>query len=73
MNDEPLKALQREAVQLQQLAPWMKIDVSQGPAGELKAYVSLVGGFDADAEDLAGSVVREIHRRLGAFEGRLDE
>ena len=73
MNDDPLKALQREAAQLQQLAPWMKIDVSQEASGELKVRVSLVGGFEADAGDLAGSVVREIHRRLEAFEGRLDE
>jgi hypothetical protein len=34
--------------------------------------VELVGSFEADAQDLSGSIVREIHRRLLEFEANLE-
>ncbi|HEX3655962.1 MAG TPA: hypothetical protein VHV55_09155 [Pirellulales bacterium] len=73
MTDDPLKALEREAAQLHQLAPWLVITPARGADGKITVQVTLTGGFSADPNDLAGSVVREIHRRLDSFEGQLDE
>lgn len=73
MNEDPLRALEREAAQLHQLAPWMVITPSRDADGKISVQVTLTGGFSADPNDLAGSVIREIHRRLDSFEGQLDE
>lgn len=73
MNDDPLKAIQREAAQLHQLAPWLAITPTRGADGKISVQVTLTGGFEADPNDLAGSVIREIHRRLDEFESQLDD
>lgn len=73
MTDDPFKALEREAAQLHVLAPWLKITPERGADGKITVQVALVGGFQADPNDLAGSVIREIHRRLDEFESQLDE
>ena len=73
MAEDPLKAVEREAAQLHVMAPWLVITPTRGADGKISVQVSLTGGFPADPDDLAGSVIREIHRRLDEFEGQLDE
>jgi len=73
MTEDPWKALEREAAQLHQLAPWMIITPARDADGKISVQVSLTGGFQADPNDLAGSVIREIHRRLDLFQSQLDE
>jgi hypothetical protein len=73
MSEDPMKAIEREAAQLHMMAPWMVITPARGADGQITVKVTLTGGFDADPHDLAGSVIREIHRRLDEFEAQLDE
>jgi hypothetical protein len=73
MTDDALKAVEREAAQLHAIAPWLQITPTREPGGKITVHVALVGGFEADPDDLAGSVIREIHRRIDDFEGHLDE
>jgi len=73
MSEDPLKAVEREAAQLHVMAPWLVITPSRGADGKIAVQVTLTGGFEADPNELAGSVIREIHRRLDEFESQLDE
>jgi hypothetical protein len=73
MAPDPLLAVEREAARLHQLAPWISIRPSRDAAGVISAEVTLTGSFKADPGDLAGSLIREIHRRLDEFESKLDD
>ncbi|HEX4149559.1 MAG TPA: hypothetical protein VHY20_11255 [Pirellulales bacterium] len=73
MSEDPLKTIEREAAQLHAMAPWMVITPTRAADGRITVHVSLTGGFEADPNDLPGSVIREIHRRLDEFESQLDE
>jgi hypothetical protein len=73
MAEDSFKVLEREAVRLHAIAPWLTITPARDPAGQVSVDVALVGSFKADPKDLAGSVIREIHRRLDEFESMLDE
>lgn len=72
-TEDAFKALEREAHQLHEIAPWLKILPVRQPDGKITVDVTLTGSFKADPEDLAGSVIREIHSRLDTFESQLDE
>jgi hypothetical protein len=73
MAEDAFKTLEREAARLHEIAPWMTIRPLRDPNGHTTVEVSLTGSFKADPNDLAGSVIREIHRRLDEFEGQLDD
>ena len=73
MVEDAFKALEREAARLHTIAPWMAIRPLRDADGHMTVEVSLTGSFKADPADLAGSVIREIHRRLDEFEGQLDD
>jgi hypothetical protein len=72
MSDDPWQQLQREAAEIHALAPWLSLTPRRDEQGRLHVDVRLVGGFEADAKDLAGSIVREIHRRITEFEVNLE-
>jgi hypothetical protein len=72
MNDELWQQVQREAAEIHAHAAWLKITPERDAAGRVRVPVELVGGFEADAADLSGSIVREIHRRLLEFEAYLE-
>jgi hypothetical protein len=72
MNDELWQQVQREAAEIHAHAAWLKITPQRNEAGVVRVAVELVGRFEADAEDLSGSIVREIHRRLLEFEAHLE-
>ncbi|HWB10409.1 MAG TPA: hypothetical protein VG826_14350 [Pirellulales bacterium] len=72
MNDELWQQVQREAAQIHSHAAWLKITPQRDNPGEVRVVVELVGSFEADADDLSGSIVREIHRRLLEFEANLE-
>lgn len=72
MSDEAWQRVQREAAQIGALARWLHIVPTRDDNGEIRVHVNLVGGFDAHPDDLAGSIVREIHRRMTEFEARLE-
>ncbi|HET6879415.1 MAG TPA: hypothetical protein VFI31_04650 [Pirellulales bacterium] len=72
MNDELLQQVQREAAEIHAHAAWLKITPERDTAGKVRVSVELVGRFEADAQDLSGSIVREIHRRLLEFEANLE-
>jgi hypothetical protein len=73
MVEDTFKILEREAARLNTIAPWMSIRPLRDSDGHVSVEVSLTGKFKADPTDLAGSVIREIHRRLDEFEGQLDD
>lgn len=70
-NDELWQHVQREAAEIHSHAEWLQITPQRDDAGAVRVQVALVGSFDAEAEDLSGSIVREIHRRLLEFEANL--
>jgi hypothetical protein len=72
MNDELWQQVQREAAEIHSHAAWLKITPERDEKGKVRVNVELVGSFDASAEDLSGSIVREIHRRLLEFEANLE-
>lgn len=72
MNDELWRQVQREAAEIHSHAAWLKITPQREDRGEVRVLVELVGSFEADAQDLSGSIVREIHRRLLEFEANLE-
>jgi len=73
MVEDEFKILEREAARLHTIAPWMAIHPLRDAAGHVSVEVTLTGSFKADPSDLAGSVIRKIHRRLDEFEGQLDD
>jgi hypothetical protein len=72
MNDELWQQVQREAAEIHSHAAWLKITPQRDERGQVRIKVELVGSFEAEAEDLSGSIVREIHRRLLEFEANLE-
>jgi hypothetical protein len=72
MSDEAWQVLQREIAEIHALAEWLSLTPTRDSAGKVRVEVRLVGGFDADPEDLAGSIIREIHGRILEFETRLE-
>lgn len=72
MNDELWQQVQREAAEIHSHAAWLKIAPQRDASGRVRVEVTLIGSFQADAEDLSGSIVREIHRRLLEFEAHLE-
>ncbi|HVA46912.1 MAG TPA: hypothetical protein VNH11_11145 [Pirellulales bacterium] len=72
MNDELWQQVQREASEIHSHAAWLQITPRRDEAGGVRVHVTLVGSFEAEAEDLPGSIVREIHRRLLEFEAHLE-
>ncbi|HUY87793.1 MAG TPA: hypothetical protein VMV10_03570 [Pirellulales bacterium] len=72
MSDEVWLILQREIAEIQALAEWLSLTPTREPGGRIRVEVRLVGGFEADPEDLAGSIIREIHGRILEFETRLE-
>lgn len=72
MSDETWEILQREIAEIQALAEWMTLTPTRDAAGRLRVEVRLIGGFEADPLDLAGSIIREIHGRILEFETRLE-
>lgn len=72
MSDDAWQRLHREAAEIQALAPWLSLTPRRDDQGRIRVDVRLVGGFEADAQDLAGSIIREIHRRITAFEANLE-
>jgi hypothetical protein len=72
MNDDVWQQVQREAAEIHSHAAWLKITTQREDRGDVRVVVELVGSFEADAQDLSGSIVREIHRRLLEFEANLE-
>lgn len=72
MSDESWHNLQREIAEIQALAEWLSLTPTREAGGRIRVEVRLVGGFDADPNDLAGSIIREIHGRILEFETRLE-
>lgn len=72
MDDAAWQRLHREAAEIETLAPWLSLTPSRDEQGGVRVEVRLVGGFEADAEDLSGSIIREIHRRITEFEVNLE-
>ena len=72
MNDDLWQQVQREAAEIHSHAAWLKITPQREERGKVRVVVELVGSFEADAQDLPGSIVREIHRRLLEFEANLE-
>lgn len=72
MNDELWQQVQREAAEIHSHAGWLKITPVRDEKGQVRVSVELVGSFEASADDLSGSIVREIHRRLLEFEANLE-
>lgn len=72
MSDEAWRILQREIAEIQALAGWMTLTPTRDSVGKIRVEVRLVGGFEADPNDLAGSIIREIHGRITEFEARLE-
>ena len=72
MNDDLWQQVQREAAEIHSHAEWLKITPQREERGKVRVVVELVGSFEADAQDLSGSIVREIHRRLLEFEANLE-
>lgn len=72
MNDELWQQVQREAAEIHSHAAWLQITPQRDAAGDVRVEVKLVGTFEADASDLSGSIVREIHQRLLDFESSLE-
>ena len=72
MTDDELRNLEREAARVHQVAPWLKIDVSRDDTGTVRAKALVEAQFDADPNDLSGSLIREIHRRLDEFDANVD-
>ncbi len=73
ISDEEFRILQREAVHLSEAAPWLKVELQRDAQGNLQAKASVAAEFAVDPTDLAGSLIREIHRRLDEFDNHLDE
>ncbi len=73
MNDEEFGALVREATYMNEVATWLTISVERDVDGTPHARAVLSAHFEVDPADLAGSLIREIHRRLEEFEAELDE
>ncbi|HEX3871991.1 MAG TPA: hypothetical protein VHV77_16210 [Pirellulales bacterium] len=73
MSDEAFRALEREAVHMHATAPWLSIQVDRDAQGKPRAQAQLSATFNVDPDDLAGSLIREIHRRLDEFESQLDD
>jgi hypothetical protein len=72
MSDDIWQQVQREAAEIHAHAEWLKITPQRDATGAVRVSVELAGRFEVDAEDLAGSIVREIHRRLLEFESSLE-
>jgi hypothetical protein len=72
MSDEAWEILQREITEIQALAEWMILTPTRDTGGRVRVEVRLIGGFEADPQDLAGSIIREIHGRILEFETRLE-
>jgi hypothetical protein len=72
MNDDLWEQVRREAAEIHSHAAWLKITPQREERGVVRVVVELVGSFEASAEDLSGSIVREIHRRLLEFEANLE-
>ena len=72
MNDELWQQVEREAAEIHSHATWLKITPLRDEKGQVRVNVELVGSFEASADDLSGSIVREIHRRLLEFEANLE-
>ena len=72
MNDEIWQQVEREAAEIHSHAAWLKITPLRDEKGQVRVNVELVGSFEASADDLSGSIVREIHRRLLEFEANLE-
>jgi hypothetical protein len=72
MNDDLWQQVQREAADIHSHAAWLKITPQRDERDKVRVVVELVGSFEADAQDLSGSIVREIHRRLLEFEANLE-
>ena len=72
MSDEAWQILQREIAEIQTLAQWMALTPTRDASGSIRVEVRLIGSFQADPNDLAGSIIREIHGRILDFEARLE-
>jgi hypothetical protein len=72
MTDETWEILQREIAEIQELAEWLALTPTRDATGRVRVEVRLIGGFEADPQDLAGSIIREIHGRILEFETRLE-
>jgi hypothetical protein len=72
-GDEAFHALEREAAHMHVVAPWLSIAVDRDESGKPRAQAQLSAHFALDPADLAGSIIREIHRRLDEFESKLDD
>jgi hypothetical protein len=73
MPEDAFLAAEREAARLNQLARWMQIRLNRDSQGRITAEATLTGVIPLDPKDLAGSMIREIHRRLDEFESQLDD
>lgn len=71
-SDELWQQVQREAAEIHSHAAWLQITPKREETGEVRVHVKLIGSFEAEAQDLPGSIVREIHRRLLEFEANLE-
>ncbi|HWB00444.1 MAG TPA: hypothetical protein VG713_18245 [Pirellulales bacterium] len=72
-SDESFELLVREAAHLHVMAPWLSVRVDRDGQGRPKAEAQLSANFTLDPNDLPGSIIREIHRRLDEFESQLDD
>jgi len=72
-NDEAFNALTREAAHMHVVAPWLSVKIDRDESGKPRAEALLSAHFMLDPQDLAGSIIREIHRRLDEFESKLDD
>ncbi|HJT36377.1 MAG TPA: hypothetical protein VJ783_30420 [Pirellulales bacterium] len=72
MDDDQWRQVEREAAEIQAHARWLTITPRRDEGGRARVEVKLTGVFEADPNDLSGSIVREIHRRLQEFEANLE-
>ncbi len=72
-NDDWFRSLSREAIRLHEIAPWLTVEVQRDEVGKPQARAVLNAHFALDPNDVAGTIIREIHRRLDEFESQLDE
>ena len=73
LNDEEFRALEREAAYLHEVASWLTVTVTRDANGEAQASAVVSANFQLDTTDLAGSVIREIHRRIDEFDSHIEE
>ena len=73
VTDEELRLLERDAAHVHEVAPWLTIQVSRDGTGKVQAKAIVNAQFDVDPDDMSGSLIREIHRRLDEFDAGLDD